>query len=250
MMKVLLSTPLVLLVASALVSQTLVSPPATNNVSVTQANVPGTSMSSIAPDLDKLQATASQAAQDIGKLRIEKWKANPNAKSAALADVDSVQRNLTDALPGLIDAARATPEDMNAEFKLYRNLNALYDVFGTVTEATRVFGQRGEYDAFSQQLQVIGSVRRRLGESLEQLTASAQGELNQMRLQIKDQQEQLAEAKAAAAEARKEVMMAQSAPPAKPAAKKKTVTKKPAATSNSASPNAPVSNWAATSPKS
>jgi peptidoglycan hydrolase CwlO-like protein len=250
MMKVLLSIALVLLVASALVSQTLVSPAATNNVSVNQTNVPSTSMKSIAPDLDKLQATASQAAQDIGKLRIEKWKANPNAKSAALADADSVKRNLTDALPGLIDAARATPEDMNAEFKLYRDLNALYDVFGTVTEATRVFGQRGEYDAMSQQFQVIGSVRRRLGESLEQLTASTQRELNQMRLQIKDHQEQLAEAKAAAADARKEVMMAQSATPAKPAAQKKTVTKKPAARSNSASPNAPVSNSAATSPKS
>ena len=207
-------------------------------------------MKSIAPDLDKLQATASQAAQDIGKLRIEKWKANPNAKNAAVADADSVKRNLTDALPRLIDAARATPEDMNAEFKLYRDLNALYDVFGMVTEATRVYGQRGEYDALSQQFQVIGSVRRRLGESLEQLTASTQGELYQIRLQIKDQQEQLAEAKAAAAEARKEVMMAQSAPPEKPAAQKKTVTKKPAARSNSASPNAPVSRSAATSPKS
>ena len=249
-MKALLSIALVLLVASALASQTLVSPAATNNVSVNQANVASTSMKSIASDLDKLQATASQAAQDIGNLRIEKWKANPNAKSAALVDADSVKRNLTDALPGLIDAARATPEDMNAEFKLYRDLNALYDVFGTVTEAARVFGQRGEYDALSQQFQVIGSVRRRLGESLEQLTASTQGELNQMRLQIKDQQEQLAEAKAAAAEARKDVMMAQSAPPAKPAAQKKTVTKKPAARSNGANPNAPVSNSAATSPKS
>ncbi len=145
----------------------------------------------------------------------------------------------------MIAAVRARPDDVNAAFKLYRNLNALYDVFGTVTDATRIFGQKGQYEALSQQLQVLGSERRKLGESLEQLTATTQRELNQMRLQIKDQQDQLAAAKAAAEEARREVVLAQAETPKKAAPKKKPVAKKPAVSSTSSSANSSGSNAAA-----
>jgi hypothetical protein len=192
--------------------------------------------------LEQLQTTGSQAARDIGQLHIEKWKANPAAKSAAQTDAESVQRNLTTALPGLIAAVRTAPDDVGAQFKLYRNLNALCDVFGTVTEATRVFGQKGEYETLSQQLRVMGSARRKLGEELEQLTATNQGELNRMRAQIRDQQEQLEAAKAAAAEARKELPVAQTEPPKKPASKKKAVAKKPVPASTGPSSGSSSSN--------
>ena len=198
--------------------------------------------SSILPDLDKLQTVAAQAATDIGHLHIEKWKANSSAKSNAQADADSVQHNLTSALPGLIDAARSAPDDLNAEFKLYRNLNALYDVFGTLTEATRVFGQKSEYEAMSQQLHVIASSRRKLGEGLEQLTATAQRQLNLLRTQVKDQQEKVATAEAAAEEARKELVLAQNVPPKKPVTKKKSVAKKPATAGSNSNANPSASN--------
>jgi peptidoglycan hydrolase CwlO-like protein len=128
---------------------------------------------------------------------------------------------------------------VNAEFKLYRNLDALYEVFGTLTEVTRVFGQKGDYEALAQQLQVIGSTRRKLGESLEQLTATAQNQLNQMRAQIKAQQEQLA---AAAAAPPKQIVVAQAEPPKKAAPKKKSVAKKPASAGSGSNSNSPSSN--------
>ncbi len=202
--------------------------------SATTADAP---KSSTLPDLDKLQAVASEASADIGQLHIEKWKANSSAKSNAQADADSVRHNLTSALPGLIDAVRSAPDDLNAEFKLYRNLNALYDVFGTLAEATRVFGQKSEYEAMSQQLHVIGSSRRKLGEGLEQSTATAQDQLNQLRTQVKDQREKLVAAEAAAAEARKELVLAQNVPPKKPATKKKSVAKKPASAGSNSNTN-------------
>lgn len=205
------------------------------------ASVASNPMTAILPDLDKLEAAAKQADLDIGRLRIEKWKANSDARSAAQANADSVQRNLTAALPGLINAVRSAPEDVNAEFKLYRNLNALYDVFGSVTEATRVFGQKGDYEVLAQQLQVIGSLRRKLGEALEQLTVTQQRELEQMRLTIKAQQEQLAAAEAAAAKP-KEIVVAQSEPPKKAAPKKKTAPKKPAPAGSSSNPPSSGSN--------
>src|SRR5271165_3260835 len=138
-MKTGLSLLLVLFASASMHSQTpeaTAPPPATAGEA--PVRVTSTSTSTITSDLDRLQAAASQVAADIGRLRIEKWKAN--------GDANSVQRNLTLALPGLIDAVRSTPGNVNAEFKLYRNLNALYDVFGSLAEASRVSGQKGEYD--------------------------------------------------------------------------------------------------------
>ena len=137
-------------------------------------------MVSVLPDLDRLQAAASQTTLDLGHLRIDKWKADAESKRQAQANADSVQRNLTSALPGLIDAVRSAPQDLTAEFKLYRNLNALYDVLVSLTEATGAFGPRSDYEALAQQLETIDSVRRNLGDALERLTSSTQSELNQL----------------------------------------------------------------------
>jgi hypothetical protein len=124
------------------------------------------SMTSILPDLDKLQASASEAAMNIGHMRIEKWKADNDSKRQAQSNADSVQRNLTAALPGLVDAVRSSPQDLAAEFKLYRNLNALYDVFASLAESVGAFGPRNDYEAILPQLQVIDSVRRDLADAL------------------------------------------------------------------------------------
>ena len=151
-------------------------------------------MTSILPELDRLQSTASQANLDIGHMRIEKWKTDSDSKRQAQANADSIQRNLTSALPGLIDAVRSSPQDVGAEFKLYRNLDALYDVFASLTESAGAFGPKNDYETLAQQLNVIDSVRHGLGNSLEGLTASTQSELDQLRTQVRTLQQKEAAA--------------------------------------------------------
>ena len=146
----------------------------------------------ILADLDRLQAAASQANVDLAHMRIEKWKADSSSKQQAQGNADSVQRNLTTALPGLIDNVRSAPQDVNVEFKLYRNLDALYDVFASLTESAGAFGPRSDYDALTQQLGVIDSVRRNMGDELEKLTSSTQSELNQLRAQVRTLKQQSA----------------------------------------------------------
>jgi hypothetical protein len=143
-------------------------------------------------DLDRLQAAASQANVDLAHMRIEKWKADSNSKQQAQGNADSVQRNLTTALPALIANVRSAPQDVNAGFKLYRNLNALYDVFASLTESAGAFGPRSDYDALARQLGEIDSVRRDLGDELEKLTSSTQLELNQLRTQVRTLKQQSA----------------------------------------------------------
>ena len=232
------SALLLLLASAPLLSQAPEAPAA----QPANPSVASDSMSSIVADLDKLQTASSQAAETIGRLNIGKWRASSEAKSAAQANANSVQRNLTSAMPGMIAAVRAAPNDLNAEFKLYRNLNAVYEVFGTVVDATRLYGPRADYDALSQQMRAFESVRRKLGEGLEQLTAEAQHNLDQLRAQIKTQQDQLAASEAATADARKQLELAQAEFAKKSAPKKKTVAKKPAATGNSSNPNTSGTN--------
>jgi len=178
----------------------------------------------LASDLDRLQATASQANLDLARMRIEKWKTDPASKEQAQANADSLQRNLTSALPGLIDNFRAAPQDLNAGFKLYRNLNALYDVFTSFTESAGAFGARSDYEALTQELNVLDAVRRDLGDDLEKLTASTQAELSHLQAQVRTMQH------AAAAAPPKKVVVDDTEP-----VKKKTTHKKKPATSAGAS---------------
>jgi hypothetical protein len=138
----------------------------------------------ILADLDRLQAAASQTNVDLGHMRIEKWKADNASKQQAQGNADSIQRNLSSALPSLISAYRSDPQSINAGFKLYRNLNALYDVMASFTEATGAFGPKSDYEALAQQLNVIDTVRRDLGDNLDGLTTQTQTELNQLRTQV------------------------------------------------------------------
>src|ERR1700678_3187497 len=85
--------------------------------------------------LAQLEATSQSTQGDLAKLRIERWKTDAASKKQALGNVDSIQRNLQNALPAMIAQLRNAPEDLPATFKLYRNLDALYDVMGSVVES-------------------------------------------------------------------------------------------------------------------
>ncbi len=139
----------------------------------------------VLPELDRLQAVSSAMNGAISQLRIEKWKADGNSKRQAESNAESIQRNLTSALPGMISSVRSAPQDMAAEFKLYRNVNALYDVVSSLTESAGAFGPKSDYEALAQQLDSLDSIRRNLGDYLEQLTASTQSQLDQLRTQVK-----------------------------------------------------------------
>lgn len=224
-MKIAVPVLLLLLASLSVFGQTPDAPPPSQTG---EANATP-STPAILKEVDRLQTFAERASQDIEHLHIDNWKANAAAKSAAQADATSIQRNITSALPGMIAAVRAEPDNVNAQFVLYRNVNALHVVFGTLTDSARLSAQKGEYDALSQEQQLLASVRRSLGEVLEQSTAAAQKELKQMRAQIAQQHEQLAAADAATEDVRKQLALAQAELAKKPAPKKKTVAKKPAA---------------------
>jgi hypothetical protein len=118
-------------------------------------------------------------------LRIDKWKTDASTKRQTQGNVDSLKRNLQSALPDLIAQLNAAPEDVAASFKLYRNLDALYDVFGSVVESAGAFGSKDEFQSLSNDMSGLENARRSLGERVQKLTESKEEELKRLRAQIK-----------------------------------------------------------------
>ncbi len=113
--------------------------------------------------LAQLETTSKATQDDLSKLRIERWKTDGTTKKQALGNVDSIQRNLQSALPEIIGQLRNSPEDMPATFKLYRNLDALYDVLGSVVESAGAFGPKDDFQALSNDLNSFEGTRRQTG---------------------------------------------------------------------------------------
>jgi hypothetical protein len=119
--------------------------------------------------LASIEQTATSTASQLQAMRIDKWKAESSQKKQAQQNADSVVRNLTAALPTLVTAARTAPQNFTPNFKLYRNLTALYDVILPLTESAGAFGSKGEFQAIGQQLQQWDEIRRSYGDYLERL---------------------------------------------------------------------------------
>jgi hypothetical protein len=167
------------------------------------------------PTLGSLEQTAHTAVSDVSRLRIDKWKTDGGTKRNAQSDSDSIQRNMSAALPELISNVRTAPQDLNANFKLYRNLNVLYEYFSRFTENVGAFGNRDDFDALARDLDGIDSARRAMADRLDALTTAVQSELTQYKTQVRAAQA------AAAAAPPKKVVIDDSEPEKKPVKKKK-----------------------------
>lgn len=175
--------------------------------------------------LTQLDDASKSTQADLQKLRIERWKTDKNTKQQALSNVDSIQRNLQGALPEIIGQLRAAPEDLPKTFKLYRNLDALYDVMGNVVELTGAFGSKEDVQALENDLGTFEGTRKQMAERIENLSTAKEAEIVRLRTDLKTAQA------AIPAEPPKKVVVDDTQPAKKPAAKKKTTkpkTTKPA----------------------
>jgi hypothetical protein len=150
--------------------------------------VPYASVSQLNLMLSQLEQVSQATQADLAKLRIEKWKTDSNTKRGTQADVESIQRNLHMALPEIIGQLRASPENIVTTFKLYHNLDALYDVLGPVVESAGAFGPRDEFQSMQNDFTALERSRRDLAERMESLASAKEGELTQLRGQVRELQ--------------------------------------------------------------
>jgi hypothetical protein len=189
---------------------------------VTPSPVSYASMTQLNGVLSQLEEASKNAQADLAKLRIDRWKTDGSYKKQSLANVDSIQRNLQGAMPEMIGQLRSAPESLPATFKLYRNLDALYDVLGSVAESTGAFGSKEDYQTLSNDLNTIEGARRSLAERLENLATSKEAEIMRLRTDLKT-------AQAAIPATPPKIKVVDDTQPAKPV-RKKTPAKKPVVT--------------------
>ncbi len=190
--------------------------------------------------LEQLEATSKNTQADLVRLRIEHWKTDTNSKKTALANVDSIQRNLQGALPEIIAGLRRSPEDLPATFKLYRNLDALYDVLGNVVELAGAFGSKDDEQTLANDLSAFEATRKQMAERIETLSSAKEAEIVRLRADLKTAQA------AIPVEPPIKVIVDDTEPPKKPAVKKKTA--KPKSTPTAKPPTGQSQNPPAQQP--
>ncbi|MBV9147366.1 MAG: hypothetical protein JO065_15740 [Acidobacteria bacterium] len=177
--------------------------------------------------VSRIETETTGLSADLSKLRIDKWKADSGAKQQAGENAASIQRNVHAALPELVAGVRSAPQTLGANFKLYRNLNALYDVVSSLAESAGAFGKREEYESIAPHVAALDDIRRSYADSLQQMAANADNRISQA---------QRAQAAVQQAPAPKKIIVDDNAP--SPAPKKKK-TRKSTASSSSAGTSTP-----------
>ena len=142
------------------------------------------SMTELNQLISNLQQASQGAQENLSHLRIEKWKTDSATKRQTEADSQSVLRNLQNALPTMLTDLKNSPENLALTFKLYRNLDALYDVMTSLTESTGAFGGKEEYQALSNDLGNIESSRRAFAERMDKLANAKESEIGQLRVDL------------------------------------------------------------------
>lgn len=178
-----------------------------------------------APDLDSviadLQRITTDVNRDLGALHIERWKSESAQKQQMQQAAGSLRRNLSTIMPGPAKELQNSPRSVSRAFKLYHNLNLVYEFLNSVTDAAGALGRPEEYTPLAKDLASLDDVRRNLSTYTEQIAGTLETDLQNAKAQ-EAKLEARVEAAAQAAAMRKEIIDAPAS------AKKKKTVKKPA----------------------
>ena len=209
--------------ASLFVLGIALSSPSFAQISAPPGSLPAAGTSTFA--LGQIDQLARQTVLDLGRVRVEKWKTDGNTKEQNRSNIDSLQKNLSSALPALMQQVQANPNSVGAAVKLYRNLNVVYDVLASVAESAGAFGSKEDYQALATDVSNLDTERRSFADRLETMASDKDNAYTQLVNQVRTQQQ----AAAAASTPPKKVIVDDN----EPVKKKSSAKKKKAETSGS-----------------
>ena len=149
------------------------------------AATPAADLSSLLPPIEQ-QASAIRL--DLARLRIERWKTDSNTKKQTQDNAASLDRNLAGALPVLVGEVRSAPTDLAAGLKLYRDLNALYDVMSSLVESAGAFGTQDEFNTLAADINKLDDLRRSFADALVSAAVHQQTQMTQLENQLRSAQ--------------------------------------------------------------
>ncbi len=141
---------------------------------------PQAARSDLNATLAELQRISSATTSDIGNLRIDKWgagwkiwKGRGGQKKEDMEHVAAtLQKNLSDAVPSLSKDVQAAHGSISTTFKLYRDVDVVYNYLGRLSEAAEANGKKEEYGPLADDVAALEKIRARLSTYIEQASAS------------------------------------------------------------------------------
>jgi hypothetical protein len=118
--------------------------------------------------LDRVRQAAQTSNDDVARLRIDKWKTDFDQKVEMQKIAESVRRNVTIAVPDLLKGVQSSHGSVSTTFKLYHNLNVLYEYLNVLTESAATFGKEEEYTPLSRDAAQLDAARQQLSSYIEQ----------------------------------------------------------------------------------
>jgi hypothetical protein len=127
-------------------------------------------------DLDRVsQATQS----DIANMHVETWKSgwktgflkDGEHKDQAQQAAKSLQRNLANALPGLIHEVQSSRGSVSTTFKLYDDVSLVCEAVDSLITASEAAGKKGDAAPLVDDFSAFARVRRSLSNYIQQSSA-------------------------------------------------------------------------------
>src|SRR5262249_1168173 len=81
---------------------------------------------------------------------------------------NSLQKNISSAMPGLINDVQSSKGGALSTFKLYDNINVLYEFLSGLTDAAGAMGKREEYEPLPADAAAIDTARQKPATYVEQ----------------------------------------------------------------------------------
>lgn len=151
------------------------------------AAAPATASSLLQPTLTLVQTT-------LNSLKLDKWKKG-SVRDEAQKNVNAMLNDLQSNVPPLVAAADAEPATLSKSIPLIKHVDALYDVFLRVEEASRVSAPGDQVDSLAQTLKSFGGARIDFYDSLQQNAAAEEKQVGDLQTSLKAQQAAAKEAK-------------------------------------------------------
>jgi hypothetical protein len=132
------------------------------------AQSPDPATANLEPILSRIQQASEATKNDLSALRIDRWKADSAQKAELNKIVDSLRRNLTSAVPDLINEVRKNHGSVSTTFKLYHNLNVVYEYVNYLADSASALGKENEYSPLGRDAATLDTARQDLSNFVEQ----------------------------------------------------------------------------------
>lgn len=123
------------------------------------------------PILNQIRQTTQAANTDLNRLQIARWKGDSGSKVQMQQVADSLKKNLTYAVPDLIGEVQTSRGSLSSTFRLYHNLNVVYEFLNSLAEAAGAYGKREEYEPLAGDATALDNARQGLSAYIEKTAA-------------------------------------------------------------------------------